>query len=527
MLAVLSGCGTNSGDSPGTPTSPKAGTASYLNEQAFPITKEPITLKVFVASTGNQVDYNKMLLWQEYEKKTGIRIEWIQAPANAADKRNLLLASNDLPDIILKDNIDIITQADYGSQGVFVKLNDLIDKYGPNVKKALDKYPDVKKGLSMPDGSIYSLGYIDDGSSTKIGNKLFINQKWLDNVGMKMPETTDDFYKVLKAFKEKDPNKNGLADEVPFSVPYGIGDLNLFLAGSFGLLNKGLANPDFDLDDNTNKLRFIYTQSGYRDMLEYLNKLYTEKLLDNEIFTLKSTQFTAKSEQGLIGAANAPHTTAFGQKHGGEYYGVPTVLKGPKGYQYMSIARSSLRNVGNFIITKANKYPEASMRWVDFFYSEEGIKQYFMGFEGKTYNVVNGEYVYTDEIQKNPNGFTLDQAVGQYLPYGGGNNPTIITDKYYKGGDNEPRTLQVVEQLKKSFPKDVWAPFSYKKEESEAIVAIRTDIRNYVAEMRAQFVTGKAPLSQWDTYVATLQKMGVDEYLKVSQVAYERYANTK
>lgn len=529
LASLLAACssGTPSSDSSVSTTSPKSEAPANLNPTGFPIVKEPITLKVFVASTNNQVDYSKMLFWQEYEKMTGIRIEWIQTPPPAADKRNLLLAGNDLPDIILKDNIDINTQANYGAQGLFVKLNPLLDKYGPNVKKVFDKYPDVRKGLSMPDGSIYSLGYVDDGSSTRIGNKLFINQKWLDNVGMKMPETTDDFYKVLKAFKENDPNRNGLADEIPFSVPYGIGDLNLFMAGSFGLLNKGLANPDFDLDEKTNKLRFVPTQTGYKEMLEFLHKLYSEQLLDNELFTMKSTQFTAKAEQGLIGSANAPSTVPFGQKFGNEYYGVPTVLKGPNGHQYMSIARSALRNVGNFIITKANKHPEASMRWVDHFYSEEGIKQYFMGFEGKTYNVVNGEYVYTDEITKNPNGFTLDQAIGQYLSWGGGNNPTVITDKYFKGGENEARTLQVVEQLKKSFPEDVWAPFSYTKEESEATVGYITDIRNYVNEMRAQFITGKASFSQWDTYVSTINKMGLDEYMKVAQTAYERYASLK
>ncbi len=99
--------------------------------------------------------------------------------------------------------------ANYGAQGIFIPLNDLIDKYAPNFKKLLDQYPEVKSGLTMPDGNIYSFPtfYEPSFTSVLIGTKLWYNQAFLDALGMKPPATTDEFYQYLKAVKTQDPNK--------------------------------------------------------------------------------------------------------------------------------------------------------------------------------------------------------------------------------------------------------------------------------------------------------------------------------
>jgi len=501
----------------------KSDVPDYMNATGLPIVKKPITLKAFALKSGNTIEFEKLLIWQEYEKMTGIHIEWEEATSNGVEKRNLKLASGDLPDIFFKGSMPVEDLVTYGSQGTFIKLNDLIEKYGPNMKKIFEKFEEIKKGLKMPDGNIYSLPYVDDSKDTQIQSKLFINRKWLNKVGMKAPETIDELYNVLKAFKEKDPNGNGKADEIPYSAPYGIESAKLFFAGSFGLLNVGLSNSDFDLDEKTDKLRFVATQPEYKELMQFMNKLYTEGLLDNEIFTATSTQFTAKGEKGVIGAFNGNTQSQVGQVNSADFDGVPVVLKGSQGHQNMSIASSALRTIGTFTITKANKYPEATMRWIDYFYGEEGTKLFCMGIEGKTYKMKDGNYEFVEDITKNPNGLSFDQALGRYLCTAGGNNPTVITEKYFKGATDNKAALELANKLAKYYPKKVLPPFVFTKEESQQMSGLKNDIQTYVREMQAQFISGKTAFSNWDSYVSQIKKMSVDEYLKINQAAYDRY----
>lgn len=525
-FTMILGCSKK--DEPNQAVQTKSDTPEYLNPTGMPIVNQPTTLNILVNKSANHTDFDKMLVWQEYEKMTGIKVNWEMVSQNLNERINILLASNDqLPDIFLKTNMSVDNLINYGSQNVFVGINDLVDKYAVNIKKAFEKYPDVKKGLTMPDGKIYSLPYLDDNPDTQIRYKLHINQKWLEKIGKKMPTTTMEVYEILKAFKEKDPNGNGKNDEVPMTAPYGIRCMVDFFAGSYGIQNRGMQNIFFDLDEKTNKLRFMPIENNYRELLQFLNKLYAEGLLDNDIFTLKSTQFTAKAEENLIGTAPLPNTVLLGSKYEADYLGVSTLLKGPNGEQGLSAVTPQLRIMGSFILTKACKYPEAAIRWVDYFYSEEGVRLFFMGVEGKTYNVVNGKYQLIDEIVKNPKGLSFDQALGQYLAWGGGNNPTIITDKYFTSGLNDEKSKSLSRELSKFMPKEVWPSFVFTKEENTKLATSKADITTYVNEMLAQFVSGKVSFSEWDNYVKQIKQMGLDEYMKIYQDAFDRYSKVK
>jgi putative aldouronate transport system substrate-binding protein len=155
---------------------------------------------------------------------------------------------------------------------VFPKLNDLIDKYAPNLKKIMNQYPEVKKALTMPDGKIYSFPTLQDPNflSGIIGSQMWINKNFLDKLGMKVPETTEELYNYLVAVKTKDPNGNGKADEVPFAA-VGIFTIYDQLKGAWGLGNRGNMHPRVDVDPATNKLRFIPADPRYKEVLEYLN----------------------------------------------------------------------------------------------------------------------------------------------------------------------------------------------------------------------------------------------------------------
>lgn len=528
IVSQLAACSKSKSGQEGT-NNPKQTAVTNFNPSGMPIVKVPITLKMFTVRSQAHDDWNKLMVWSEYERISGIHVQWEQVTQQQVkEKRNILLASGDLPDAFFKQDFTSAELLNYGSQGTFIKLNDMIDKYGGNIKAGFTNYPTSKKSIKMTDGNIYSLPFINDDLAGNITNKLWINKKWMDDLGLKAPTTTDELYKVLKEIKEKDPNHNGKADEIAISTPGGNGTVAGFegvlqiLLGSWGLQNRGNQHRNVDVDESTKKLRFIPTTPQYREVLEYAAKLYADKLLDQDIFTITNPQFAAKHDQGVIGAF--PYINhAFSQKHMDEYVGLDA-LKGPHGDQLCSSVNDVVKAIGTFTITKNNKYPEETLRWVDYFYSDEGSRLFYMGVKDKTYTVsASGDYDYLPEIRKNPNGLMFNQSIGQYLCWSGDNNPAIKFMKYSKGGTYYPVNEDVTKRLKPYLPKEIWPVFSFTLEENDRLLTLANDMNSYRDEMIAKFVTGRTPFSEWDNYVASFKKMGLEEYMKIYQSAYERY----
>ncbi|MEK4358057.1 extracellular solute-binding protein [Paenibacillus sp. FSL M7-1455] len=523
-VALLAGCSSGkSGDAGGGKA--KDADEAQVNQTGFPIVNENITVKGFAAKFFANADWNNIRLWKDYEQKTNIRVQWETVHTETLkEKRNLLLAGNDYPEMFYASAFSRSDLLKYGKQGAFIPLNDLIDKYAPNFKAVMEKYPIIAKGITMPDGNIYGLPTIYDPEfKSVLYGTPWVKQEWLDKLGLKQPETLDDFYAMLKAFKEKDPNGNGQKDEIAWGAVGTAGIVN-YLRGSFGLNNHGTSNINVDTDPETGKIRFIPTDERYKELLQFVNKLYKDGLLEQDIVSVKSTEVDAKGMQGLLGVSDSVDPVAIYNQKG--YVGL-SVLKGPHGDRQYNAYGSPLGNIGMFVLTDKAKHPEAMMRWMDYFYSDEGIKLFFMGWKDETYTEdANGNVDYTDEIKNNPKGLNLDQAVGQYLIWPGGYYPGFVKQKFFKGAEGLPTS---VENAKKAepyvLPQDqVWPPFNFTQEEQSELTTIQTDIETYVNEMRDKFITGNESFDNWDQYVAALKKMGVDRYVAIYQSASERYA---
>lgn len=488
-----------------------------INTMGFPIVKEPIKLTFFAGKAASgPANWNDLPVWKEYAKMTNIQVDFQLTPAESlAEKRNLVLAGGDYPDAFHTARLSTADLMNFGAQGVFIPLNDLIDKYAPNFKKLLESQPEVKKGLTMPDGKIYGFPtFYDPGfKSVVLGSKLWYNQAFIDALGIKEPTTTEEFYQYLKAVKTRDPNKNGKADEIPYAAS-GYGSLLDELKGAWGLGNRGNVHNRVDMDPQTNKLRFIPTSPRYKELLEYLNKLYKEGLLVDNIMTIKGPEVNALMQDGVVGSsvANSPH--AIPGVTIKNFVGAPA-LKGPYGDQIFSRARSSLIDAGAFVITNKNKHPEATVRWIDYFFSDEGSKLFFMGIKDLSYTEkADGTLEYTEEYKKDPN---------KFVSWAGGWYPGLLTSKTFKGGEASPESMAAAKKIEPYWPKEVWPAFTYTEAELAQFTPISTDINKYVTEMTDKFITGNTPFSEWDKYVSTIEKMGLAEYLKIYTAAYERF----
>ena len=208
-----------------------------FHPEGLPIVDNKVTFEL-AAKTRHNKNFANLEFFQELEEKTNVHIEWNMSSEDGWKEKKGLLFSGDLPDAffgqaILTD-VDVIK---YASQGLLIPLDDLIEQYCPNIKALLER-GSYRKELTAPDGHIYALP-----NSTELSpmthDKLFINKTWLDQLGLPMPTTIEEFTETLRAFKENDMNGNGRADEIPFSFLYNRKENGLFsLFGSFGQLDK-------------------------------------------------------------------------------------------------------------------------------------------------------------------------------------------------------------------------------------------------------------------------------------------------
>ncbi|MBP1915901.1 extracellular solute-binding protein [Lederbergia galactosidilytica] len=492
-----------------------------FNETGMPIVNEPITIKMFAGmGAKTQSNWDDILIWNTYEDMTNVHIDWEQVPQEGVDeKRNLALAGGNLPDAFYAANMPTLDIFKYGQQGLFLELNDLIDQYAPNVKKLMEENPEIRKAITFPDGKIYSLPVILDPEFTSVRTHPlpWFNQEVLNKVGMDIPESTDEFYQYLKAVQKETPNM----------TPFGGRDMNGmigWLKGSFGV---GTTGRDFiDKDPETGDIRFYPITDGYREMLGYLNKLYSEKLIEQNIYTIELANFLANGKDGKYAstAFYAP-VELFGEEAGEQYVGgLP--LKGPDGEQKFAQVANPVGHIGKFVLTNENPNPAATIRWVDYFYSDEGSRLFYMGVEGETYEVTDdGDYKYVDKITQSEDGISKDEQITNYLAWLGIGAPGILKEKYFDGSEAADQALEAAAKMEPYLIEEAWPPFTYTDEEAKKLAALSADIEKYVNEMQDKFIVGEESFGKWDTFVKNIEKMGLEEYMEIQKTAYERYQN--
>lgn len=498
--------------------------ADNLTESGFPIVNEPLELDVFTGKSLTNVkeDWNDLMIWNEYEEMTDIKLNWEQVPGESlSEKRNLALGSGNTPDIFYASQLPVSDLLKYGEEGTLLPLGDLIEEHAPNLSQLMEEQPEIRKAITFPNGEIYSLPnlYDPDFASLLMNATPWINQDWLDQLGMDMPETTDDFYDFLKGVKENDLT-DGEIDEVPFGSA-GIEYIVRWLRGSFGIGNKG--REYIDLDPDSDEVRFYVTTDRYKELLQYLNKLYSEELIEKNIFTIEHDQFIANGADNKYGSTVWYSPSEIFGKEAGEDFEGGLALEGPHGDKLYGDVSHPVAFIGQFAITDQNPNPAATMRWVDYFYGEEGAKFFYMGVEGETYEETDDGVEYVDEITDHPDGLNIDQALVKKLAWVGSSPPSIIMQEYFRGSESSPQAVAAGEKLEPDFPDEVWSSFTYTNEENKILASTGSDIEKFVTEMRDKFIAGEESFDNWDDYVEKIENMGLDEYMEVQNEAYERY----
>ena len=248
-------------------------------EHEFPIVDGTMNLKVMVPNSTSVSDFstNEFTLW--YEDLTGVHVDWNVIPQDSlTDKVNISLSSGDMPDVYMQCNITQTQQMVYGSMGAFVPMNDYIEKYSTMFQDIESKVPGLEGIITLPDGNIYCLPYIEKCVHCENSSKLWMNKTWLENVGMEAPTTVEEFETVLKAFKDMDANGNGDAsDEIPllsFEGGWHSNALSGWLTDPF--VYTAPDNNYVYLEDG--KIKLAYMEEGWKDAMSWLHSLYEQGL---------------------------------------------------------------------------------------------------------------------------------------------------------------------------------------------------------------------------------------------------------
>src|SRR5699024_7848152 len=137
---------------------------------------------------------------------------------------------------------------------------------------------------------------------------------------------------------------------------------------------------------------------------------------------------------------------------------------GPNGDKMSTGITSPLRSVGNFLITSENENTEATLRWIDYFWNDEGSKIIFINIKDVTYEETAASPELKEEITNNPDGLTLTQALAEYIINPGGNHPVMVTDDYFTGSENAPTDIEAAEDLEPYLIDEIWPAFTYTAE---------------------------------------------------------------
>jgi len=471
------------------------------------------------ANYANQGDtpYGKALV-----KATGVGVEFQHPPAGAANEQfNLLLADGNLPDIMERAWLSYPGGPEKAiDDGHIVRLNDLLAAYCPNLTAYLKAHPDIDRAVKTDEGSYYVFPFVRGEDILLTTSGLMIRQDWLDDLGLPMPETIGDWHDTLTAFK----TRKGAA--APLSFEFGNTSYQRYSSLQFPFK----AERDFYIGDD-GRVHFGANEDGFRDYLETMAAWYREGLLDPDILTVSFQQVSAKVTGGQTGAtvgavgsrmgawltsarATDPRFTLVGAP-------IPVLNKGDAAGFRLNLEIPF--NGNGAAITTSCKNPEIAARLLDWMYSPAGSLLNNFGIEGESYTIVDGEPRYTDAVLNNPKGWPVGQSLAEYVRAVNG-GPFVQDGRYLKQYYTWPEQWEALSVWNGGPGKKYKVPaITPTPDESREAAQIMNEINTYRDEMVMKFILGTESLSHWDTYTATIKKMGIDRALEIQNAALARY----
>ena len=465
----------------------------------------------------------------------------------AKQQVNLLLTSGRYPSVFMNAPFVPADELEFGVEGkVLIPLNAyLTEQQTPHILSGFREFPKLRDEITAPDGNIYVLTGGGSGGCyhCSIYQKFWINQAWLDALGLDMPATPDEYRDVLRAFKTQDPNGNGKQDEVPLTgATNGWYTNPIYFIGQAFVPYAAAGSGTKLFGVNGTSVYFPYSDGRWKDALTYLHGLFEEGSLDLNAFVQTGDQLSAMGGSSedptdvVIGSfpAGGP-MVAFGSgnKRAEDYSPLPP-LTGPTGIQtaagYPFGTRRLGGEAGTFSITDKASDAEigVAMQIMDWAFSFEGSN-----------HVTHGANLWRKAEAGEMNVLGSQAAVIALERPGTGDVkwefPVFFPTPDFGIGIGFEGEVNVLEQLLNVSTRDVYEPvkdgtgismfsdFVYlDPEDARRVAQISAELRTFVEQQAALFITGERDLdSGWDAYVNDLVKIGLPEATAILQATLQ------
>ena len=541
----------------------------YVNlDSTLPFVKEDsgedITLTMWVASLDNgSKEVEKTWQWVYLQDEGNITLDITLVPwSTKEEKKNLALATGEIPDIMYNMQLTPSDLVTYGAnEHILTDLNPLIDAYAPNIKAALEMYPEQRSGWTTPDGGIYSLSQIGRGNSTG-GYKIFVSQNWLDEAGItELPTTLDEFTDMLRAFKALHPDDENY---VPLGGYSGADYPLAIILQALGFdINSFRSERIYDYAlVNNDHVSVISTDTLYGEFLKVARTWYEEGLISQDFFTMDAQASRAQAGEERCGVyvqfgMTTMNSFVKDQDKLEEYLDSWVVLS-PLTSEFndtpMTLKTDGV-SVGNFVISESCENKEVAIRLADWFFTSEGNSRAANGpcaTEGvSNYGCYDGEggwYLKEDENGKVVEVFPAAQSdiMSAYKCLGFENMYSIIPDtgkctyeyRYELAGypgaytpdgtfdETTPAGRMNVRAAAALNPYGVTGAPSvlYMDLETSARVSdLLAVVRNYAVSETARFVTGSRSIDEVDDYLREIGAAGGEELNEIYNDLYQSY----
>ena len=452
-------------------------------------------------------------LAKELEKRTGVKIEYVHPQAGqGAEQFNIMLASNELPDIVTYNWASYAGGADQAIDEQYIyKLNDIIDNYAPALKEYLKNHPEIDKKIKTDSGNYFAFPFVRGEDWMTSSQGLMLRKDWMDKLGLDEPRTLDELENVLREFKK-------MGAKAPLVLSTSHLQIMLYAYGTA---------PDFYVDNG--QVKYGFATEEYRQALEKAAQWYKEGLIDQNLISADAKYIQSRMLNGDAGACFGFVVSGMGallDAKPDDTFDLmaihqPTLDGGVPEYAYKE---DNVVPVAYVAISTNCKNPELAARFLDYGYTEEGHMLFNFGIEGESYNMQDGKAVFSDVITNNPDGLSFAQAAVRY------------TRAQYSGiFEQDPgyvqQSLTYKEQQQHAY--DVWAdnnmsehllpPITLKPDEQSESADIMSNISTYASEKMIAYITGKESLDTFDDYLAQLKTYGIERAVELRQAALERY----
>lgn len=544
VMSMLAGCGNSSENVEDTGEK-----KDVVSSEGYEYQDVEITIS---GPQGATDDWDSTVLVQTMKEKFGVSLICEPYPTDAwSTKLSLLLAEDDLPDLVVSSGLSAMEANKYGQEEYFLNIADYLD-HMPNLAAFLKAHPDYKAYCTAPDGGIYFLPTYQEEALNNIA-RAFIKTSWLENVGMDYPETADELYAVLKAFKEQDANGNGDPnDEIPmmWAGTYAR-TIEHSLLGMFGVLTSSATAKPYSIlsVDENGQVYLADTTENFKAYLTYMHKLWEEDLIWNESYTTDintQRELTKNDRVGIFVDASSYAAAGNGDPKDSQYYQYFAGLTSEYAEEPVLAYGVDVGTSAQILISALTEHPAEICRMIDWYFSDEGalfgwrgdVESYLdyvpLGFEG-----VEDVYVYAFKDEQ-PEGYEswevyrhqvqvinsafqirniLQEDIAAIME---ADDETLL--KFAEAGQSgwkammQLRINQAGIEFVPGYPALVY-------DESVAIERndLQTDISNYIMTVKAQFITGEKDIeTEWDDFLKTLETMNLSRWLEIEQEAYDQ-----